>query len=71
MIMSSHKDKQHLESIKEIIDKSDALSDEQKSDSMKRLEEWVAEDKAFGTLKNELVKISEFFEAVFSELGIK
>ena len=69
--MSSHKDKQHLESIKEIIDKSDALSDEQKSDSMKRLEEWVAEDKAFGTLKNELVKISEFFEAVFSELGIK
>ena len=71
MIMSSHKDKQHLESIKEIIDKSDALSDEQKSDSMKRLEEWVAEDKAFGTLKNELVKISEFFEAVFSELGIE
>jgi len=69
--MSSHKDKQHLESIKDIIDKSDALSDEQKSDSMKRLEEWVAEDKAFGTLKNELVKISEFFEAVFSELGIK
>ena len=69
--MSSHKDKQHLESIKEIIDKSDALSDEQKSDSMKRLEEWVAEDKAFGTLKNELVEISEFFEAVFSELGIK
>ena len=66
--MSSHT--QHLEKIKNAI-KVAPLSEDEKSDSMKRVEEWVLEDKAFGTLKNELVKVSIFFEEVFSELGIK
>lgn len=70
-IMSSHKNKEHLESIKNAIDKTNNLSEDQKSESMKRLEEWIVEDKAFGTLKNELMEVSMFFEEVFSELGIK
>jgi len=37
----------HLESIKENIDKTDTLSHEEKSDSMKRIEEWYAEDQAW------------------------
>jgi hypothetical protein len=69
--MSSHKNKEHLESIKNAIDKTNNLSDDQKSESMKRLEEWTLEDKAFGTLKNELMEVSMFFEELFSELGIK
>jgi len=69
--MSSHKHKEHLETIKDAIDKSKNLSDEQKSESVKRIEEWVVEDKAFGTLKNELLEISEFFEVLFAELGLK
>jgi hypothetical protein len=69
--MSSHKNKEHLESIKNAIDKTNNLSEDQKSESMKRLEEWIVEDKAFGTLKNELMEVSMFFEEVFSELGIK
>jgi len=66
--MSSHT--QHLEKIKNAI-KDAPLSEDEKSDSMKRVEEWVLEDRAFGTLKNELLEISEYFEALFGELGLK
>lgn len=69
--MSSHKHKEHLTSIKEAIDKTNSLSDEQKSDSIKRLEEWVLEDKAFGTIQQELLDINVYFKELFSELGIK
>jgi uncharacterized coiled-coil DUF342 family protein len=69
--MSSHKHKEHLTSIKEAIDKTNSLSDEQKSDSIKRLEEWVLEDKAFGTIQQELLNINVYFKELFSELGIK
>jgi len=66
--MSSHK---HVEMIRESIKKTTKLDESQKSESMKRVEEWVLEDRAFGTLKEELIKVSIFFEEVFSELGIK
>ena len=69
--MSSHKRKEHLVRIKEAIDKTNNLDDDQKSESMRRVEEWALEDRAFGTLKQELVKVSEMFEEMFSELGIK
>jgi len=65
--MSSHT--QHLEKIKNAI-KVAPLSEAEKSDSMKRVEEWVLEDRAFGTLKNELLEISEYFEVLFGELGL-
>jgi hypothetical protein len=60
----------HLERIKENIDKSDALSEQEKSDSMKRIEEWYAEDQAFGTLIGDLSKISPKIEAFLAELGL-
>ena len=66
--MSSHT--QHLEKIKDAI-KVAPLSENEKSESMKRVEEWVLEDRAFGTLKNELLEVSEYFEALFGELGLK
>jgi hypothetical protein len=66
--MSSHK---HVEMIRESIKKTSKLDESQKSDSMKRIEEWVLEDRAFGTLKEELINVSIFFEELFSELGIK
>ncbi|MCD6190907.1 MAG: hypothetical protein J7K14_05125 [Sulfurimonas sp.] len=69
--MSSHKHHEHLEVIKNSIHTTPDLDESQKSESIKRIEEWVLEDRAFGTLKNELLKISLFFEEVFSELGIK
>jgi len=66
--MSSNK--HHIEKIKDAI-KVAPLSEAEKSDSMKRVEEWALEDKAFGTLKNELLGISIYFETLFGELGLK
>ncbi len=69
--MPHHKNHEHLNTIKDSIDKTNQLTASQKSDSVKRIEEWVLEDKAFGILEMELVKISSFFKEIFSELGIK
>jgi len=69
--MSAHKNIDKLESIKEVIVNTSKLSEDEKSESMKRVEEWVLEDRAFGTLEQELLKVSLFFEEIFSELGIK
>lgn len=69
--MSSHKHKEHLEKIKDVINTTDQLDENQKSSSVKLVEEWYMEDKAMDTLKNKLLEISIFFEEVFSELGLK
>jgi hypothetical protein len=68
--MSAHKNKEHLTKIKDAIIKTEKLNEEQKSDSVKRVEEWYEEDKAFGLLKEELLEISEYFEVLFGELGL-
>ncbi|MCD6211414.1 MAG: hypothetical protein J7J02_00395, partial [Sulfurovum sp.] len=56
----------HLETIKENIDKSGALSQEEKSDSMKRIEEWYAEDQAWDALMVELSEISPKVKTVLA-----
>lgn len=68
--MSAHKHKEHLAKIKDAVAKSDKLDDKQKSDSVKKIEEWEEEDKAFGILEEELLDISEYFEVIFAELGL-
>jgi len=60
----------HLESIKENIDKSDALSQEEKSDSMKRIEAWYAEDKAWEALMAELSELSPKVKTILADLGL-
>ena len=60
----------HLERIKENIDKSSELTEEEKSNSFKHIEEWYAEDKAWGTFVNELAQISPKVEAILAELGL-
>ncbi len=69
--MSSHKHKDHLNKIKQAIHTTDKLDENQKSTSVKLIEEWYAEDKAMNILKSKLINISIFFEEVFSELGLK
>ena len=68
--MSAHKHKEHLQRIKNAVAGTNQLDESQKSDSIKRIEEWIEEDKAFGLLETELLKISEFFEALFAEMGL-
>jgi len=60
----------HLEHIKENIDKSTELSEEEKSNSFKHIEAWYAEDKAWGTFINELAQISPKIESILAELGL-
>ncbi len=60
----------HLEKIKENIDKSNALSEEEKSDSVKRIEEWYAEDQAWGTFIREISEISPQIKSILAELGL-
>jgi hypothetical protein len=69
--MSSHKHHEHLTTIKDAISKTESLNEDEKSQSVKIVEEWFLEDRASGTLKQELLKISLYFEELFSELGIK
>jgi hypothetical protein len=68
--MSSHKHKEHLQKIKDAVVNSKELSEEQKSETIKRIEEWMVEDKAFGILLEELLEMSEYFETLFAELGL-
>ncbi len=65
--MNSHT--KNLEKIKNAIQDA-PLSENEKSESMKRVEEWALEDRAFGTLQAELLEVSEYFEALFAELGL-
>lgn len=60
----------HLETIKDNIDKSGALSQEEKSDSMKRIEEWYAEDQAWEALMARLSDVSPKVKTVLADLGL-
>jgi hypothetical protein len=62
--------KKKIEQIKDSIKNSNKLSEEQKSSSFKTIEEWVAEDKAFGILYEKLMEISEEIEPILVELGL-
>ena len=66
----SNSNLKHLETIKENIDKTNTLSQEEKSDSFKRIEAWYAEDKAWESLMVELSEISPKVKAVLAELGL-
>jgi len=60
----------HLETIKENIDKTNALSEEEKSTSFKRIEEWYNEDQAFGVLISDLSEISPTIKSFLADLGL-
>ncbi len=62
--------KEKLSEIKKAIHDSNKLSEEEKSQSVKHLEEWVTEDKAFGIVFNELIELNTAFKEIFTELGL-
>lgn len=65
----SNKRVEHLERIKDAIKNAD-LSEEEKSNSFKHIEEWYEEDKAFGTLYEKLAEVSPKIESLLIELGL-
>jgi len=68
--LSAHKHKEHLERIKEHVVKSDILSENEKSDTIKRIDEWLLEDKASGTFANELLELTSNIKPILAELGL-
>jgi len=68
--MSTHKHKEHLEKIKSAIQNSKHLNEDEKSQSLKRVEEWAKEDKASGIFYEELISISKKLEPLLAELGL-
>ena len=60
----------HLEKIKDSIDRSNRLTEEEKSDSVKRIEEWYREDMASGTFMQELSELSPTIKGLLAELGL-
>ncbi len=65
----SNKRTEELEKIRNHIEKSQ-LSDDEKSNSYKHIEEWYAEDKAFGALYEKLAEISPAVKGLIAELGL-
>jgi len=61
---------QRYEKLKEVIEKSDKLSQEEKTQSVKHIEEWITEDRAFGLIYDELVEVNEVFKEIFKDLGL-
>ena len=68
--MRSHKDHSHLEKIKEAVTNSELLSESEKSQTMQHIDEWILEDKAEGTLYQELVKLANGIKPLLAELGL-
>jgi DNA phosphorothioation-dependent restriction protein DptG len=60
----------HLERIKEGIQKHPHLSEEEKSNSMRHIEEWYREDQAWGTFIEKLSEVSPKIKALLMELGL-
>ena len=67
--MSHRKKEEELEAIRNHIENA-KLTDEEKSSSFKHIEEWFAEDKAFGALYEKLAEISPAVESLLNELGL-
>lgn len=68
--MSSHKKHEHLERIKDAVTHTDRLNESEKSETMKRIEEWIAEDKAEGIIYEELIELAEEIRPLLAELGL-
>lgn len=60
----------HLEMVKDSIDRSNTLSEEEKSASFKKIEEWIADDRAMETWADDLALISEKIKPILAELGL-
>ena len=68
--MSAHKRKEHLTRIKDAVSASQILSVSEKTDTIKRLDEWLLEDKAEGIFLEELIEIASNIRPILKELGL-
>jgi len=57
------------EKLKEAIASTEKLSEDEKTQSVKHIEEWMTEDRAFGLIYDELVEYNIAFKEIFKDLG--
>ena len=58
------------EQLKDAINKTDKLSEEEKTQSVKHIESWITENRAFGLIYDELVEVNIAFKDIFREFGL-
>jgi len=68
--MSSHKNKEHLSKIKDALVNSRELSEDEKTNTIKHIDEWLLEDKADGIFVEELLKLNSAIKPILAELGL-
>jgi hypothetical protein len=68
--MSSHKHHEKLSQIKDAVVKSQELSEEEKTNTVKHIDEWLIEDKAEGIFLEELVELASGMRPILVELGL-
>jgi len=56
--------------LKDAITSTDKLSEDEKTQSVKHIEEWITQDRAFGLIYDELVEFNIVFKEIFRELGL-
>ena len=68
--MSSHKNKEHLTKIKDAVVNSKELNEDEKTNTIKHIDEWLLEDKADGIFVEELLKLNSAIKPILAELGL-
>jgi hypothetical protein len=56
--------------LKDAIASTEKLSEEEKTQSVQHIEEWMTEDRAFGLIYDELVEYNIAFKEIFKDLGL-
>ena len=67
--MSTHKNHENLEKIKDAVKDAQHLNENEKSETIQRLDEWIMEDKADGLFYEELLDITQGMKSILKDLG--
>ena len=62
--------KEKLKQVKEHIKNHKSMSEEEKSNTLRKIDEWLLEDKADGTIVAELTQISKKIIPILEEIGL-
>jgi hypothetical protein len=61
---------ERYEKLKDAIKSTKKLNEDEKTNSVKKIEEWIKEDRAFGLIYDELAEYNIAFKEIFKEMGL-
>ena len=62
--------KKKLEDLKQKVKNHKDLEENEKTNTIKKIDEWLLEDKAEGIIANELINISKKLTPILEEIGL-